>query len=96
MARHNRLFEHSTPTRENAEMLNIIRIVEKEAMERVQHVEMTSHGILEQSSRQARLLNEETYAKTVGLQMATLRGDQVEAEVARVGQLLEHEKAIVQ
>ena len=96
MARQNRLAEHSTPAREQTEMLNTIRHVEREAMERTHHVEMNSQELLEQHSKQGRLLTEEIYAKTLGLQMATLRGDHVEAEVARIGQLLAQERAIVQ
>ena len=66
------------------ELRGFIDRIEQEAMQHVQATELRTENLLEQSSKQARLLNEEIYARNVGIHMATQRGDKAEAEVARI------------
>ena len=75
------------------ELRGVISKIEQEAMLHVRTTEQRTEQQLEQSSKQARLLNEEIYARNVGIHMATQRGDKAEAEVARIELLLSQEKA---
>ena len=75
------------------ELRGIIGRIEQDAMQHVQATELRTENLLEQSSKHARLLNEEIYARNVGIHMATQRGDKAEAEVARIELLLAQEKA---
>ena len=78
-----------------AEIRGVISRVEQEAIQHVRANEQRTELQLEQSSQQARLLNEEIYAKNLGIHLATQRGDKAEADVARGEQLLAQEKVLV-
>ncbi len=70
--------------------------VEQEALDHVRNSEISTHNLLAQSVKHAKLLNEEVDAKNTGLQIANLHGQQVQAEVARIELLLGQERATSQ
>ena len=70
--------------------------VEQEALDHVRNSEISTHNLLAQSVKHAKLLNEEVDAKNTGLQIANLHGQQVQAEVARIELLLAQERATSQ
>ena len=95
LAAENALRQRAVPNlpQNHAELRGIIDRVEQDAMQHVRSTEQRTENLLAQSSKYARLLNEEIFARNLGLQMANQRGDTVEAEVARVELLLVQEKA---
>ncbi len=73
-------------------MHTVLLRVEQEALDHVQNAEMNTQHVLAQSDKHAKLLNEEVYAKGLGLHISNLHGQQVEAEVTRIELLLAQDK----
>ncbi len=59
----------------------------------IELIELRTESLLEQSSKRANLLNEEVYARNLGINIATQRGDKAVAEVARMELQLSQERA---
>ncbi len=70
---------------------HVIHRIEQEAMQHVQATEQKTESPLEQSSKHARLLNEEIYMRNVGLKIAEEKGDKAESERVRIELLLAQE-----
>jgi hypothetical protein len=79
----------------NADLRRTIHNIEHEAMAYVQDLKQKSEMQVDRSEKQAKLMHEEAYTKSIGLRLATQRGDRAEAECEKNVRLLAQEKSIL-